>query len=650
MSKTINFNNIVNAFSRGNVPISRIYARGNKLVWSKTQSYEDMYLTIECTSGGDFKFDGTWMSPSYNSYDITLYYSKNGGQWTEIHSTSPTTLSAVTGDKFRFKGINNAISPMVETKQTANTFRFLTGDFKAYGNVMSVLFGDNFRNATLTTGINDYAFKDLFNQTNNNNNTLTNVENIILPGVLTPHCFRAMFQNTAISSAPELPATTLAEACYRYMFGNCGSLISAPELPATTLVDYCYYGMFFYCTNLRYIKCSATSGINTNNSTANWVQNVFSTGTFYKDSSVTWPTGNNGIPTTWTVKDIATTIPDVPTITCSNNEVTITSSNAETIYYRVTGTSVWSEYTSPFSISATTTYEAYASNEIGDSAVCTPVECEYVADPYSTMPFTIEFLEEGYVYWKMYGTGADKTITADNEDITWQLSSANGNAVHGTAGTIIHFYGTNDYYTNGNLSSSNYKNNYSYFDITCRCNIYGNIMSLIKGRNNFIGAELTSDNKTAFCSLFKPTNTSTGNFIVDASNLRLPIANAEGCYRAMFAYSKAMQLAPTSIVLGDNGTYRCYYMFQYCTSLITAPTLPSETAHNYDYQYMFTNCTSLMSCTCNLTSPSFTISGSCYRMFQAINTNGTLYKNPNASNWPQTSNAVPTTWSIQNIS
>lgn len=273
-------------------------------------------------------------------------------------------------------------------------------------------------------------------------------------------------------------------------------------------------------------------------------------------------------------------------------------------------------------------------------------------DPYSTMPFTIEFLEEGYVYWKMYGTGADKTITADNEDISWQLSSSNGNAIHGTAGTIIHFYGTNDYYTNGNLTNSNYKNNYSYFDITCRCNIYGNIMSLIKGRNNFVGAELTSDNKTAFCSLFKPYDTTSGNFIVDASNLRLPVANAEGCYRAMFAYSKAMTAAPKSITLSSSSGigYRCYYMFQYCTSLVTAPDLPALSAYKYDYQYMFTNCTSLMSCKCNLLSPTFTSAGLCYRMFYGISTNGTLYRNPNSATWTKGSAGVPTSWSIENIS
>jgi len=64
-------------------------------------------------------------------------------------------------------------------------------------------------------------------------------------------------------------------------------------------VGSCYRYMFNGCFKLSYIKCLATTGINENNSTTNWVYGVASTGTFIKDVNVTWPTGNNGIPTGW---------------------------------------------------------------------------------------------------------------------------------------------------------------------------------------------------------------------------------------------------------------------------------------------------------------------------------------------------------------
>ena len=38
--------------------------------------------------------------------------------------------------------------------------------------------------------------------------------------------------------------------CYSRMFSNCSSLTTAPALPATTLADYCYESMFFNCPNI----------------------------------------------------------------------------------------------------------------------------------------------------------------------------------------------------------------------------------------------------------------------------------------------------------------------------------------------------------------------------------------------------------------
>ena len=50
-----------------------------------------------------------------------------------------------------------------------------------------------------------------------------------------------MFSNcTSLTSAPSLPATTLADYCYEDMFYGCTSLTTAPSLPATTLATNCY--------------------------------------------------------------------------------------------------------------------------------------------------------------------------------------------------------------------------------------------------------------------------------------------------------------------------------------------------------------------------------------------------------------------------
>ena len=116
-------------------------------------------------------------------------------------------------------------------------------------------------------------------------------------------CYRDMFSGCKnLTTAPELPATTLAQFCYGSMFSGCTNLNVAPELPATTLVSYCYQYMFYNCSSLNYIKAMFTT-TPSSNYTSNWVKGVASTGTFVKNSSAQWNvTGNNGVPTGWTVQ------------------------------------------------------------------------------------------------------------------------------------------------------------------------------------------------------------------------------------------------------------------------------------------------------------------------------------------------------------
>ena len=68
---------------------------------------------------------------------------------------------------------------------------------------------------------------------------------------LANHCYDTMFYGCfSLTKAPALPATTLASSCYAYMFQDCASLTQAPDLPATTLAEGCYSRMFNGCTSL----------------------------------------------------------------------------------------------------------------------------------------------------------------------------------------------------------------------------------------------------------------------------------------------------------------------------------------------------------------------------------------------------------------
>ena len=134
--------------------------------------------------------------------------------------------------------------------------------------------------------------------------SLTTAPSILPATALTTECYQYMFQYcSSLISAPELPATVLANYCYNNMFLGCSSLTTAPELPANTLVESCYENMFYDCTSLNYIKCLATD-ISAGWCTDYWVNGVSANGTFVKDASMTsWTTGDDGIPSGWTVQD-----------------------------------------------------------------------------------------------------------------------------------------------------------------------------------------------------------------------------------------------------------------------------------------------------------------------------------------------------------
>ena len=75
-------------------------------------------------------------------------------------------------------------------------------------------------------------------------------------GIYRTGCFAYMFSGcTALTTAPELPATKLSDYCYAQMFQDCTNLTGIPALPAITLANQCYAGMFSGCTR---IKLSAT--------------------------------------------------------------------------------------------------------------------------------------------------------------------------------------------------------------------------------------------------------------------------------------------------------------------------------------------------------------------------------------------------------
>ena len=196
--------------------------------------YSKEYFTLHALGDGDM----TLYAPT--SYTTAPSYSLNGGDWTTF--TSATTLSLKSDDKVRVKCVTDAYN-----RENFSMFSN-SCEYEVYGNIMSLLYGDNFKGQTDLTG-KDWAFYGLFIDVYD---ALKGAENLILPATtLATGCYSSMFLGcNSLTSAPQLPATTLASGCYEYMFQFCNSLTSAPELPATILAEGCYSNMFRNCFTL----------------------------------------------------------------------------------------------------------------------------------------------------------------------------------------------------------------------------------------------------------------------------------------------------------------------------------------------------------------------------------------------------------------
>lgn len=304
----------------GSTEIKEVWL-GNVLIYPEdTVDYSKQYLTFEVVEGGTIEFEATDESVSK-----TISYSlDNGETWTDLtSSTSYQSMGGTlrAGDKMIVKGRNNTYA----SNDLGYYNHFIsTAKINVYGNIMSLISGDNFVDNKTLTQIN--TFYCLFS----NNSKLLSAKYLILPATtLTNYCYSHMFWNctslttapklpattlvdscyysmftdcTKLTSAPELPATTLASSCYSNMFENCHSIVNAPVLPATTLESNCYSNMFRNCRSLNYIKAMFTNTPNTAY-TNSWVDGVASTGTFVKNANARWNiTGINGIPSGWVIK------------------------------------------------------------------------------------------------------------------------------------------------------------------------------------------------------------------------------------------------------------------------------------------------------------------------------------------------------------
>ena len=538
---------------------------------------KDTPLTLEAKASGQIVVENPPVGMQYKKNDEDKKTITEDGDYDA--GSKRLNLNVNNGDKVQFFGKGTSITSYSGTKIGSG----YTGCY-IYGNIMSLVDEENFATATELT--DDNTFKELFKGCTNLYSHSTN--KLVLPATtLTENCYRYMFFNCEnLTVAPELPATTLADDCYESMFDGCTSLTTAPALPATTLAEYCYYCMFYGCTSLTVAPELPATTL-----AYGCYANMFS--------------GCTSL----------TTAPALPATTletrCYNNMFKgCTKLNSVTcLATNISASNATYNWLSGVAATGTFTKAAGMTDWELDNASGIPAGWTVVLPDMKKTPLTLEAKTAGTIvvskpqsgmqYSKNGGVKTELTTDAgyNSSDEKWTITVAIGDKVqfYGNGTSIASYSGTNIY------------------GGTADCYIYGNIMSLVDEENFATATELTG--YSAFGDLFSGNsnlyNHPTNKLVLPATTL------ADDCYYFMFASCTNLTTAPElpATTLADY----CYnYMFYGCTSLTTAPELPATTLADDCYANMFLSCTNL---TTAPALPATTLAGACYSGMFAYCTN-----------------------------
>ena len=232
--KSYTYNLIVgkNKVTIGNVTVAEW---GNKDIEGGKAEYYP-YVTFTADAKQTFKI-------TTKDYSIpNLEYSVNNGKWATVEAGTEVTFGGA-NSTLRLRGTNFNGTASGPLAYSTITFTDKNVEVACTGDIRTL---QDWRNYS-TVNTQNARFCSLFYDCA----VLTSAPE--LPATkLAENCYSNMFEGcTSLTSAPELKATTLANNCYSSMFSGCTSLEKAPELPAKTLAEACYFCMFYGCTSLE---------------------------------------------------------------------------------------------------------------------------------------------------------------------------------------------------------------------------------------------------------------------------------------------------------------------------------------------------------------------------------------------------------------
>lgn len=210
----------------------------------------------------------TFKMKTEGNYKISdLQYSVNFGDWKDVVADTEVDFGGKIG-RLRLRGKNRCGTATEAFIYSTISFTNPDVEVACTGDIRTLLDWEKYK----TVDTKDACFIYLFDGCK----VLTSAPD--LPGTtLAENCYYFMFQNcTSLKVAPALPATKLAGGCYCGMFYGCTSLETAPELPATNLPSNCYNAMFEGCRKLMSftLLVPKTSISNYPYDISNWLKNA----------------------------------------------------------------------------------------------------------------------------------------------------------------------------------------------------------------------------------------------------------------------------------------------------------------------------------------------------------------------------------------
>ena len=573
-------------------------------------------------------------------YGSNFKYSTNGVNWTDYTLGTTITLENV-GDYVRFRGN--------DTEFNDNNHVSMTGQVACSGNVMSLRLDDDGKDQ----GLSDNCFQYMFAGCE----SLTTAPE--LPAkTLATNCYFSMFKDcTNLTTAPELPAETLARYCYAYMFRGCDRLTTAPKLPAKTLADYCYYYMFYECKKLNAVTCLATNISSALDPTRRWLEDVAPTGAFTMAAGMTgWETDNtSGIPRGWNKGTAVTGVtlnPSTAQTVAVDGSVALTAAVApedaadNTVKWSVGGTNagavkLYSDQTCNTEVTLGTATETLTVYVKGISAGEATVTATSNADSTKTASCTVTVTAAAATDVNPEEDFLTFTAQTANSSVTLKVASGsnlqynkNGEGwKEYTLGMQIQLENKDDYVRFRGKNTEFNDNNHVSMTGQVACS--GNVMSL---RLDDDGKDQgLSDN--CFQYMFDGCTSLTTAPELPAKTL------AQGCYQSMFKGCTSLTTAPK--LPAETLAVGCYsYMFSGCTSLTTAPKLPAKTLAEGCYYFMFLDCTSLNAVTCLATN--IYADGATVNWLNNVASTGTFTMAAGMADWSIDSvDGIPSGWTAK---